>query len=156
MGVVDAIEWACVLGSCHIQKDCVSRTMNLFRILHRAWTFLRRNYLVDLEGHSYGQLVTGSFILTTCPFMHHGSCRGFWKTSNHSGDSASLQSYKLGALQYPFFSPNKIAFVREEISGCWWDSGKCNGTADGYWENSVTSQGATLKGTKESLSYCPV
>ena len=29
------------------------------------------------NGHSYGQLVIGSFIMTTCPLMHHVSCRVF-------------------------------------------------------------------------------
>ena len=37
-----------------------------------------QNYSNDSEGHSYGQLVMGSFIRTTCPLMHHVSCRVFW------------------------------------------------------------------------------
>ena len=33
VGVVDAIEWACVLCGCRIQNDWVSRAMNLHQIL---------------------------------------------------------------------------------------------------------------------------
>ena len=54
------------------------------QILHYTWTFLHRNYLDDLEGHSYGQLVIGSFITTTCPLMYHISCRVFWQNIKSS------------------------------------------------------------------------
>ena len=33
--------------------------------------FLCGNYLDDSEGRSYGQLVIGSFIMTTCPHAPH-------------------------------------------------------------------------------------
>ena len=33
----------------------------------------------DENGHSYGQLVIGSFIMTMCLLMYHVSCRGFWQ-----------------------------------------------------------------------------
>ena len=36
MGVVDAIEWACVLCVCHIQNDWVSRATSLHQILREA------------------------------------------------------------------------------------------------------------------------
>ena len=50
------------------------------------------NYWGDSEGHSYGQLVIGSFIVKTCPLMHKVSCIEFFgKTSNHPDDSAPLQ-----------------------------------------------------------------
>ena len=74
MGEVDAVEWAWVLCGRHIQNDWASRTMNLHQILCEAWIFLCKNYLNDSEWCSYGQLVTGSFITTTCPLMHHISC----------------------------------------------------------------------------------
>ena len=46
----------------------------------KAWTLVCRNYLYYSEGHSYGQLVIGSFITTMCPLMHHVvSCRVFWQ-----------------------------------------------------------------------------
>ena len=56
------------------QSKCLSREMSLHQILHKAWTFLHRNYLDDSEGHSYGQLVIGSFITTMCLLMGHVSC----------------------------------------------------------------------------------
>ena len=36
------------------------------------------NYLDNSKGHTYEQLVIGSFITTMCPLMHHVSCRYFW------------------------------------------------------------------------------
>ena len=69
-------EWACVLCGCGIQNDWVSRATNLHQIWHQ--TFLLRNYSDDSEGHSYGQLVIGSFIMTIRLLMHHVSCRVFW------------------------------------------------------------------------------
>ena len=38
---------------------------------------LHRGNVGESEGHSYGQLVMGSFIRQTHPFMHHVSCRVF-------------------------------------------------------------------------------
>ena len=92
------------------------------------------------------------------------SCAEFFcKTSNHPGDSALLQPI-FGALWLTAFPKTKISFEREEISvyghttlkapdlvwkgrdfrpvESWWDSGKYNKAADGYWENCVRSQGA--------------
>ena len=37
--------------------------MNLHQIFHKPWPFHHRNYSDDSEGHSYGQLVIGSFIM---------------------------------------------------------------------------------------------
>ena len=71
----------------------------------------------DLEGCSYGQLVIGSFIMTTCLLMYHVLCRGFGKTSNHPGDSAPLQP-RFGTLLFLAFPKNNITFEREEISDC--------------------------------------
>ena len=80
----------------------------------------------------------------------------FAKTSNHPGDSAPLQP-RLGALWLLAFPQTKITFEREEILDHWWDSGKYNGAADGYWENYVRVptlfKVPTLKGTEVSLSY---
>ena len=74
----------------------------------------------------------------------------FGKISNHSGDSAPLQSI-FGALWLLAFPKTRTTFVREEISDHWWDSRKYDGAADGDWENCVRSQGITLKGTEASL-----
>ena len=76
MGVVNAIEWACVLCGHCIQNDWASRATNLHQILHLAWKFFHGNYS---EGFSYGQVVPGNFIMTTCLLMHHISCRVFWQ-----------------------------------------------------------------------------
>ena len=79
VGAVDTNEWACVLCGHCIENDWASRATNLHKILHEAWTFLHRNYLDDSEGHSYGQLVLGSFSTTTCPVTHHISYWVFWE-----------------------------------------------------------------------------
>ena len=106
---------------------------------------LCRNYSDGSEGHSYGELVIGSFITTMHPLMHHISCRVFWKKSNHPGDSAPLQP-RFGTRWLLAFPKTKITFAREEISGCQWDPGRYDGTADGDWENCVRSQGAYFEG----------
>ena len=69
----------------------------------------------DSEGHSYGQLVIGSFIMTTCPssIMYHAEF--FGKTSNHTGESVPLEP-RFGALYLLAFPKTKITFEREEIS----------------------------------------
>ena len=133
MGAIDAVEWACVLCGCHIQNGWASRAMNLHQISHEAWTFLPRNYPVDSEGHSYGQLVTGSFVMTTGPLMHR-FVQFFCETSNRPGDSAPLLP-RFGARRLLAFPKIKITFEREEIFrplmrfrnvswGSWWRLGE--------------------------------
>ena len=155
VGAVDAIEWACALCDHHIQNDWASRATNLHQILPSAWTFLLGSYLDDSEAHGYGQLVIGSFIATTHLLLHHVSCRVFGKTSHHPGDSAPLQP-RFGALQLLAFPKTKTTFEREEISDCWWDSGKYKGAADGDWENWVRSQGAYFEGDWGVIVLCTI
>ena len=76
----------------------------------------------------------------------------FDKTSSHPGDPTPLQP-RFGALWCLAFPKTKIPFEREEVSDCWWDSGKYDRAADGDWENCVRSQVPTLKGSEASLSY---
>ena len=71
--------------------------------------------MIDSEGRSYEQLVTGSFITTTHLLMHHIVCRVFGETSNHPGGSAPLQP-RFGALQLLSSPKTKITFEREGIS----------------------------------------
>ena len=75
----------------------------------------------------------------------------FDETSNNSGDSAPLQP-SFGTLWLLAFPKTKITFKRAEISDHWWDSGKCDGAADGNWENYLRSQDAYFEGDA-SLSY---
>ena len=74
-------------------------------------------------------------------------------TSNHPGDSAPLQP-RFGTLWLLAFLKTKITFEREEISDCWWNSGKYDRAADGNWENCVRSQGAYFK--RGLRHHCPV
>ena len=82
------------------------------------------------NGHGYGQLVIGSFIMTTCLFCIVSGAQFLVETSNHPGDSALLQP-RYGTLQLLAFPKTKITFEREEISDHEWDSGKYDGAADG-------------------------
>ena len=84
----------------------------------------------DENGHSYGQLVTGSFIITTCPLMHHISCRIFWWNIK-SPRRLNPQWPRFGTLRLLAFSKTKITFERQEISDHWWDSRKYGGAVDG-------------------------
>ena len=97
------------------------------------------------------------------------SCAEFFgETSNHLGDWASLQS-RFGALWLLAFPKTKITFEREEISGCWWDSGKYTGqlivipTKDfaecfeqwkRHWENCVRYHGACFEGDWGPIVLC--
>ena len=77
----------------------------------------------------------GNWWLSTSSWQCACSCirsheEFFWETSNHPGDSACLQP-RFGALWLLAFPKTKITFEREEISDCWWDSGKYEVAADG-------------------------
>ena len=77
----------------------------------------------------------------------------FCKTSNDPIDSALLQS-RFGTLRLLSFPKTKITFEREEISDCWWNSGKYDAAADGDWENIVRSQGAYFEGNWGIIVLC--
>ena len=153
MGEVDTVEWPCVLCGPSIQNDWVSRTTNLHKILCLAWPFLCRNYSNDSEGRSYGQLVIRSFItqhIDSCITSH---AEFFDETSNHPGDSATLQP-RCGTLWLLAFPKTKITFEREEISDHQWYSGKEDRAADGDWENCVRSQSAHFEGDWGVIVLC--
>ena len=61
---------------------------------------------------------------------------------------------QFGALWLLAFPKTKITFEREEISDCWWDSGKYDGAADGDWENCVRSKGAYFEGDWGIIVLC--
>ena len=77
----------------------------------------------------------------------------FGKMSHHPGDSAPLQP-RFGALQ--LLGKARITSEREEISDCWWDSGKYDGAADNSWENFVRSLGAYFEGDWGVIVLCTV
>ena len=77
----------------------------------------------------------------------------FGKTSNHPGDSASLQPI-FGVLQLLAFPKTKITFEMEEISDHRWGSGKYDGVVDGDWGNCVRSQGTYFKGDWGIIVLC--
>ena len=152
MGVVDSVQWACALCGPCIQNDRVSRAMNLYQILHKAWIFLCRNYLGDSEALAMGNwwLAVSSRQHDHSRIMSHAEI--FGETSNHPGDSAPLQP-RFGALRLLAFPKTKITFEREEVSDHWWDSEKYNRAADGNWRTVWGPKVPTLKGTEASLSY---
>ena len=100
----------------------------------------------------------GNWWLSTSSWQCARSCirsheEFFWETSNHPGDLACLQP-RFGALWLLAFPKTKITFEREEISDCWWDSGKYDRAADGNWENCVRSQGAYFEGDWAIIVIC--
>ena len=135
-GAVDTIEWACVpCGHC-IQNDWASRATNLHQILPSAWTFLLGSYLDDSEAHGYGQLVIGSFIMTTCLLMHHILCGVFWqniKSPSHPGDSVpySPDLVPCNFWLFPKLKPplkgkrfQTVDEIQEIQLGSWWQLGE--------------------------------
>ena len=97
----------------------------------------------------------GNWWLAVSSQQHANSCimfcaKFFGATSNHPGDSASLQP-RFGTLQLLFFPKTKITFERKEISDLWWDPGKYDEAVHGIWENCVRSQGAYFEGDWEII-----
>ena len=133
MGTVDTVEWACVLCGCHIQSDWVSRRTKLHQILKWAWTFLCRNCLDGSGGCSYGQLVIGSLIRTTCLLMHHILCSFFVK---HQINQVIQPPYSPDLLHWDFWffqklkSPLKrkkfqtVDEIQENMTGQWMAMGR--------------------------------
>ena len=112
------------------------------------------------NGHSYGQLVSGSFITTMYPLMHQVSCRVSGKTSNHPGDSAPLQT-RLGALWLLVFPKTKITsesgdfrpslrfrkIPTKDFAECFEQWKKC-------WESWVRFPGAYFEGDWGVIVLC--
>ena len=77
----------------------------------------------------------GNWWLAASSQQHARSCitpheEFFGQTSNHPGDSVPLEA-RFGALQLLAFPKTKTTSGREEISDCWWDSGKYDRAAVG-------------------------
>ena len=79
----------------------------------------------------------------------------FGETSNHPDDTFPLQP-RFGTLWLLAFAKTKITFEIEEISDCWWDSGKYDVAADGDWENCARSQGDYFEGGWGIIVLCTV
>ena len=117
-----------------------------FRFCGKLKHFSKTIWMI-LEGHSYGQLLTGSFITTMCSLTHHVLCRVFWWNINYPGTQPRFDVLWLLA-----FPKTKITFGGAEIQ-----------TIDEIQENTTgqlmvigrTVWGPkvpTLKGTEVSLS----
>ena len=153
VGVVDAVEWACVLCGCLIQET----------EQEEQWICIK--FCPKLEHFSTIQMIQkatamGNWWLAASSWQHACSCitsraEISGKTSNQPGNSAPLQP-RFGALWLLAFPKTKITFERGEISDHQWDSGKYNGAADGDWENCVRSQGAYFEGDWGISVLCPV
>ena len=150
---VGTIKWACVLCGHHIQNEqvgqqicikfCIKLELPCEEIL--GWFRKPQPWAAgDWQLHH-----------KTCPLMHQVSCRVFWQTSSHLGDSASLQP-RFGALWLLAFPKAQITFEREKISDCRWNWGKYNRATDGDWENCVRSQGAYYEEDWSVIFLCTV
>ena len=106
------------------------------------------------NGHSYGQLVIGSFTTTTCPLMCHilsGASMFFGETSNHPGDLAPY-SPDLVPCDFWLFPKLKSPLIGSRFQNV--DeiqentTGQLTATGRTVWGPKVP----TLKGTEASLS----
>ena len=77
----------------------------------------------------------------------------FGRTSNHPGDSVPRKP-SFGALQLLGFPKMNIIFEREEISDCWWDSGKSHGQLRETGGHCVRSQGVYCEGDWGVIVLC--
>ena len=91
--------------------------------------------------------------MTTHLLLPHISCRVFWWNIQSPRWLSPLQP-RFVALRLLAFPQIKITFEREEISDCWWDSGKYDGAANGDWENCVRSQGVYFDGHWGVIVLC--
>ena len=105
------------------------------------------------KGCSYGPLVFGNFIITTCPLKHQALCRGFWWNIK-SPRWLSLPTVQIWPPATSRFSPNSNHLWKEEILDHWWDSENNNKAVDGDWENCVRSQGAYFEGDWGIIVLC--
>ena len=93
----------------------------------------------------------------------------FWKTCNKQNTWGCWACMGCNQQRLLFSLKNKITFEREEISECWWDSGKYDRAADGTsnkgfcrgfeqwkrcWENCVRSQGTYFEGDWGIIVLC--
>ena len=165
MGVVDTIEWACVLCGCYIQNEQVEQ-----------WIHIK--FCIKLEHSSMGTIqmiqkaaAMGNRWLAASSRQHACSCitshtEFFVETSDHpltqphySPDFASCDFWLFSKLKAP---------LKGKRFECRRDSGKYSGAADGDSIKgfcSVLNSGRnagrtvwgakvpTLKGTEASLSY---
>ena len=97
--------------------------------------------------------MTGSFITTMRPLMHHVSCQIFFGKQQITQVTQPPYSPDLVPCHLTF-PKTKITFEREEISDCWWDSGKDDRAVDGDWENCVRSQAAYFEGDWGIIVLC--
>ena len=67
---VNCVFW---LGRCCLSWVCLSRPISTSSMFFVKWEIQ-----YDENSGSYGQVVTGSFITTMYPLMHHTLCRVFW------------------------------------------------------------------------------
>ena len=147
MRVVVALEWACVLCGRHIQNDWVSRATKCVKLCVKLEHCSAETIQMIQKAMASSRQHTHSCVMSLAEFIG--------ESSNHPGDSAPLQP-RFGALQLLDFLKTKIAYEREEISDCQWDSGKYNVTAYGDCENYVRSQGTTFEGEWGITVLCTV
>ena len=84
----------------------------------------------DKNGHSYGQLVIGSFIVTMYLLMYLILGRVSWWNIKSPRWLSPLQT-QIWCPATSGFSPTKNTFEREEISDCRWDLWKYDRAAGG-------------------------
>ena len=124
-GVVNVIEWACVLCGHCIQNDWASRAMNLHQTFVKFEHFsMDTTWIIQKATaiHNWWLAASSWQCAPPTPLCITSHAEFFGKTSNHPGDSAPLQP-RFGALCLKAVPQTKITFEREEISDCR-DSGK--------------------------------
>ena len=146
MGVVDVVEWACVL--CGVA----------FKMPEQVEQWISIKFCIKLEHSSMETIwmiqkaaVMGNWWLVVSSWQGACSCimthaAFFCEIWNHSGDWALLQ-FRFGALRLMAFPQTKITFEKEEIQeNMTWQLMVIKRTV---WGPKVP----TLEGTETSLSY---
>ena len=150
--VVHTIEWVCVLFGHHIQNDCIKQQICIkfcFKLEHSStktiWMIQKAAAMGNWWLAAPSWQCTSSCIISPAEF--------FGETSNLPGDSVPLQP-RFDTLWLLAFPRTTVTFEREEMSDCWWDSGKYDLAADGEWGNCVRSQGTYFEGNWGIIVLC--
>ena len=151
MGVVDYVQWACVLCGCHIQNEQVEQWICITFCVKLELSSMETIWLIQKD------TAMGTWWLAASSGQHAllsttSGAEFFGKTSNHPGDSVPLQP-RYGALLLLAFPKTKITFKRKEISDHHrWDQENMTGQLMAIGRTVWGPEVSTLKGSETSLS----
>ena len=151
MGVVDVVEWTCVLCGHHIQNEWVEQQICIKFCVKLEHSSKETIWMIQ-KAVALGTwwLAASSRSCAGSPLMSQAECFGV--TSNHPGDSDSLQPW-YSTLRLLAFPKTKITFERGEFETVDDMQKNMTGQLMAIGRTGWGLKVPTLKGTEASLSY---